>query len=592
MTKSTGSRPVYMEIYYKIIDDIMNGVYNIGDLIPTQNELAVQFNVSRVTVREAIKELMHRGVLQTIKGKGTFVTTKPGEIGNYERTGGFSKNRVSSLGRRVRSRIVDIEVVPADKRLSAKLRVPPFTLLTHICRVRMVNDKPMCRDNVYIVNRYVKNIDFYKEDLVNGSLYSLLKEKAGIIFDFVEEKIRAVDCPEDVAKNLEINPGEPVLNIKRTSYDEFGKPIEYCENYERSDLYYMVIQSRRSGKKEISPQKYDKIFGSILGAAVGDAMGAVTETKTTALIRKKFGGLVEDLLPPPDDCYVRGRETGSVTDDFSLAYFTAIELNKCKGNVTEQVAVNSVLTWSEYPEFFRLAGSTTQEAVLKLKGEPIPSKNEYLACNNAKATNGAAMKIFPVGLINPGNIEKTVQDTVTICKPTHPYNITISAGAAIAAAVATAVEDGATLDQVLQAGIEGAKLGFLEGTKQCKRLAGPSVEKRIRLAIEIAERRLGWEDTMKELSDIIGTGHSVAEAVPCAFGILAANPDNAMGAVKMGVNIGGDTDTVATMVGAMAGALYGARSFPPHFLEIINRANGFDLERIAHDIATEYYGNA
>lgn len=590
MAKATNSHSIYMGIYHRIIDSIMNGVYNIGDAIPTQNELALQFDVSRVTVREAIKELTRRGILKTVKGKGTFVTTKPGQIGSYERTSGFSKTRFTNMGQEVRSRIIDIETVPADKKLSAQLMVPQYTLLTHIYRLRLVGGKPMCVDDVYLVSRYVKNIDFYHEDLENGSLYTLLREKAGIAFDFIEEKFRAVNCSEKVANLLGITPGEPILQIMRVSYDEFGKAVEYCVNHERSDLYYTVIQSRRTNKREIGAEQYNKILGSLLGAAVGDAMGAVTETRTSWMIRRDFGGYVEDLVTPPADCFVRGREAGSVTDDFSLAYFTAVELAKCKGNVTEQVAINSLLTWSEYPEFFRLAGSTTQTAVMRLRGEPVINKNAYLACDNAKMTNGAGMKIFPVGLINPGNLEKAIADAATICMPTHPYDITISAAAAIAAAVARAMQPGATLDDVLSAGLTGAREGLRLGSQRGKRLAGPSMEKRIRLAIEIGQRGLGWEATMLELGDIIGSGLSAAEAIPCAFGILAANPGDAMGAIKMGVNIGSDTDTVATIVGAMAGALYGAKAIPPRFLECINSVNGFDLERIAYDIAAEYHG--
>lgn len=589
MAKAVSLRSVYMKIYYHIIDDIMNGYYDMGDIIPTQNELAARFNVSRVTVREAVKELARRGVLKTVKGKGTYVTAKPGEIGSNERTAGFSKTRFTNMGREVRSRIIDIEVVPADKKLSACLMVPQFTLLTHIIRVRLVDERPMCVDDVYIVNRYVKNLDFHHENLETGSLYSLLKEKAGIVLDSIEEKFRAVNCPDEIAKYLEINAGEPVLKIKRISYDETGKAIEYCENHERSDLYYTVIHSKRTNGETVSAEQYNKILGSILGAAVGDAMGAVTETRTTQMIKQRFGGFVEDLVPPPDDCFVRGRGAGSVTDDFSLAYFTAVELVKCAGAVDTEVAVNSVLAWSEYPEFFNLAGSTTQAAILKLKGEALPDKRYYLACDNIKATNGSAMKIFPVGLINPGNLDKAVQDAATVCMPTHPYDVTIAAGAAVAAAVAKAIENDASLDEVLKAGIYGAQKGLLLGRKMGKPLAAPSIEKRIRLAIDIGRQGLGWEETMMELADIIGAGLPAAEAIPCAFGILAANPGDTMGAIKMGVNIGGDTDTVATIVGAMAGALYGAKTIPARFLGTINRENGFKLEGLAQDIATRYY---
>lgn len=333
----------------------------------------------------------------------------------------------------------------------------------------------------------------------------------------------------------------------------------------------------------------DKILGSILGAALGDAMGAVTETRSAERIKEDFGGYVEDLLPPPDDCFARGCPVGSVTDDFSLAYFTGLELIKCKGNVTDEVARNAVLKWAEHPEFFKFAGPTTEAAVKKLKGIDTPDPKGFIACNNLRGTNGGGMKIFCTGLINPGNLDKAIEDAVTICMPTHPNNAAISGACAIAAAVAKAVEPEATLYEVLEAGIYGARKGFEIGSLRAARLATPSVEKRIKLAIQIAQNGTDWEEKMLEIRDIIGAGLNAFEAIPCVFGILAANPDDAFGAIKMGVNIGDDTDTVATMVGAIAGALYGTSNIPLKYIDIIDKANNFDLRKLATDIEREFY---
>lgn len=333
----------------------------------------------------------------------------------------------------------------------------------------------------------------------------------------------------------------------------------------------------------------DKLLGSIYGAALGDAMGALTETRSAEMIKEDFGGFVETLFLPPKDCFAHGMPLGTVTDDFSLAYFTGVELVKCRGEVDERVAKNAVLEWAKHPEFFRFAGPTTQAAVLEMEGEESKNTKSFLACDNSKATNGAGMKIFCVGLINPGNTDKAIEDAVTICLPTHSSNTAISGACAIAAAVSKAMEEKADLKDVIEAGMYGAAKGFQLGTEKGKRLAVPSVEKRIRLAVEIAERKAGWEETMLELRDVIGAGLMAAEAIPCVFGILAANPQDAFGAVKMGVNIGDDTDTVATMVGAIAGALYGMSNLPVDYLKLISETNGLDIEGLAKKIEEVFY---
>ena len=89
---------------------------------------------------------------------------------------------------------------------------------------------------------------------------------------------------------------------------------------------------------------YGSICGSIYGAAVGDAMGAATETRSAEMIREHFGGWVDDLLLPPNDCFAHGCPAGSVTDDFSLAYFIALELIACKGQMNEAAAKRAVLS--------------------------------------------------------------------------------------------------------------------------------------------------------------------------------------------------------------------------------------------------------
>lgn len=333
----------------------------------------------------------------------------------------------------------------------------------------------------------------------------------------------------------------------------------------------------------------DKITGCFLGAAVGDAMGAATETRTMEMIKMDFGGYVTKIMPPPDDCFCRGMPAGIVTDDFSLAYRTAQELLRCKGQVTEDVARQCLLTWAKDDWYFSLAGPTTRAAVLALTGQPREDPDAWLACNNHRATNGAGMKIFPAGLINSGNPDKAIEDTITLCLPTHTSDAALSGGCAIACAVAAAMCQNATLDHVFDAAIYGAANGLILGRKRGTPCACPSVEKRIRLAIKIGRESNSWEEALIALSDIIGTGISIAESVPCVFGILAATRPDPMQAIISGVNIGNDTDTIATMAGAIAGALYGVGNIPMVYMDLINKVNNYDLMKLSVNYYHTFY---
>ena len=332
-------------------------------------------------------------------------------------------------------------------------------------------------------------------------------------------------------------------------------------------------------------ETYSRVLGAFLGAALGDAMGANTESKTPAMILARYGRYLDDLLPGGDDTFVRGRPAGFVTDDFSLAWFTAQVLLEHRGQVTQETAEAALLRWAEHPEYFALAGPTTRAAVAALRGAPAPAGElDFLACDNAKATNGSAMKIFPAGLLHPGDPDGAIRDAVTLCLPTHNNAASLSGACAVAAAVAAAA-GGGTPDDALDAGFYGARRGAEHG----RPVSVASVEKRMELAVAIARRGRDWEQTMLELGSVVGAGIAVNEAVPCAFGILAATKGRVLPAVRMGVNVGNDTDTVATMAGAVAGALSGAEAVPARFLETICAANAMDLPAMARAYEEAFY---
>lgn len=346
-----------------------------------------------------------------------------------------------------------------------------------------------------------------------------------------------------------------------------------------------------------------KILGSLLGAAVGDAMGAITETRTTTLIKKQFGGLVTDFVDPPCDNLARGTKAGIVTDDFSIAYFTAEEMLLSHSPITKEIAEQALIRWSTHPEYTRYIGPTTRTAIDKLiepatrveitrlKGEVeldsvIPvSILDGILCDNSRATNGAGMKAGIIGLFNPNCIDKAIDDAIVMCLPTHSNTIALSGGCAIAAATARAMDHNVSYYEVIEAGIYGAAEGFKRAEKVARPVAGGNIEKKIRLAVEIGMRNQDdFERAMTEISDVIGGGLYAYEAIPAAFGHIAACKGRVMDSVLMGVNGGDDTDTVACMTGFITGALCGVEVIPENYLELIDRMNNFNLSKMACDI--------
>lgn len=326
---------------------------------------------------------------------------------------------------------------------------------------------------------------------------------------------------------------------------------------------------------------YNRILGALIGAAAGDGMGAATEGRNTRQIAEYFGHKVTDFEVTPNDTFGKGNVPGQATDDFSSAYFLAKSITSHNGIVDQAAVADALVDWSEHPKFFdRFAGPTTRAAIRQMKsGETAGAKSVKTIVR--QGTNGSAMRISPIGMLHPGDLRATVEDTIQVTMLTHDNYLALSGACAVACAVSEALMPQADPYSILQAAMWGAREGERRGRAEANDLAGPSVVKRLQHAITIGLGEGTVEEKMHRISDEIGCGLHVCEAIPAALGLFAASPENPVEVLISAVNAGYDTDTIATMAGAVAGALHGASAFPPHYLPTLNEANGLPLEPMA-----------
>ena len=328
---------------------------------------------------------------------------------------------------------------------------------------------------------------------------------------------------------------------------------------------------------------YDRVLGVLLGAAVGDAMGAATELRTPDEIFQTFGHWVTDFEIPPADVFAGGRKAGQITDDFSSAYFTIQAILAANGKITPQIARAGILAWAKSEYFEAFAGPTTRAAINQLIKEGRLQENSLLG-RCGKATNGAAMKAFVGGVFQPGNWDFAIESAISIAEVTHPYHLCLSGAAAVAAAVSEAITKEATVDSIFEAGIYGAKRGAEIGIERGMQIAGPSVWKRMELAREMISRETDPVAGLDAIREIIGTGIHVSESVPAVFGIICLSKGDADTGIHYAVNIGDDTDTIATMVGAILGGYNGASDWGDKYLAQIEETNQIDLQGMTKEI--------
>lgn len=331
-----------------------------------------------------------------------------------------------------------------------------------------------------------------------------------------------------------------------------------------------------------------KIRGCILGAAAGDAMGAPTEAKSTAQIIEIFGKRVEEFQTPPKDVQARGRRAGQVTDAFSIPYMLTKALLDNGGKASKELGQKVLMDWSETEYFEPFAGMTTRKVITMLnKQKTLNTWNEIGHLGNklfvghyyALSSNGAAVKAYPLGLIHRGCVDDAICDTIEMTCASHDDQYSISGACAVAAAVAEAMKEETSVYQIIQA----ARYGSVQGEELARRRGdihiypGPSVTKRIDMAIEIALHKALGQNPTEEIRDRIGSGPAIAETVPAALGIILANRGRTMDCIYDVVNMGDETCAIASIVGAICGTYNGWDSFPEDYLPFLNKENNIDI---------------
>ncbi len=334
---------------------------------------------------------------------------------------------------------------------------------------------------------------------------------------------------------------------------------------------------------------HDRILGSLACACVGDALGAPTEQRSIGEIRRIWGGRVERFYPPPEDSpYAQGRGAALITDDASQMLHLVDAYLEGGDTLTPGSMANAILRWSENSQYFpRFAGPSTQAGVERLRNGADPATAGSMGRLTTEGTsNGAAMRVAPAGLMHPGEPEAAVRDALVTCLPTHGTDLAISGASCVAAAVATAVMPGSGLMDVIRAAQWGAEEGERLGRKHGREVAGPSVRRRLDLALELAIKAKDLDEAVFSIAALVGSGLHVSEAVPAAIGIFVAADGDPFLTVVGGANAGDDTDTVACIAGSLAGAFCGFGRVPQDLYREMLRANGLNLETKAAAFAS------
>ena len=325
--------------------------------------------------------------------------------------------------------------------------------------------------------------------------------------------------------------------------------------------------------------------GALYGLAIGDALGMPTQMLSRAEIVRRWGPLLPGFEPaPPGHPIAGGMPAGAVTDDTEQAVLLARLLVKGRGTIDPHELAAALTEWERAMAergSLDLLGPSTKRAVAAILAGVPPEE-----AGATGTTNGAAMRIAPVGIAVPVALHDSIPNlrlstlvdrAVMASCVTHNTGVALAGAAAVAAAVSAGVS-GATIAEATALGIQAASSAARRGHW----VAGADVAARIEWATSLVASHAQAE-AAELIYTLVGTSLATQESVPAAFAVLAAVPADPWRACRMAASLGGDSDTIAAMTGAIAGACHGARSFPPEAIAAID-AQGLGLAALAGDL--------
>ncbi|MFN9807946.1 MAG: GntR family transcriptional regulator [Betaproteobacteria bacterium] len=215
--------PLYRQIRQLIVSALDQGEWKPGELIPSEMDLAVRFQVSQGTVRKAIDELAAENLLVRRQGKGTFVATHHEARAQYR----FLRLQPDS-GPEVpaQSRFLECRRIRATAEIAAQLELKAGDPVVFVRRLLSFESVPTVLDDIWLPGAAFRGLTAERLSQYHGPLYGLFETEFGTRMIRAEERIRAVAAEGDVIDVLAVDPGAPLLLVERLSYTYGDRPVE------------------------------------------------------------------------------------------------------------------------------------------------------------------------------------------------------------------------------------------------------------------------------------------------------------------------------------------------------------------------------
>lgn len=233
--------PLYTQIREALRSRILDGTYPPHSRVPSEAQMMAAFNVSRITIRQALNDLQKEGLIFKVMGKGSFVT-KPKVFQNLSKLQGFGEAMAPS-GHETYSRLLSAKEVVSNKAIAEHLRLAPGDLVFEIQRLRFLNREPISVDVSYFPLEVGQRLA--QEDLATRDIFAILENDMDCNLTHAELQIEAIPADETLAEYLEVDEYVPLLKIERLTFAK-EVPIDFEYLYFRGDAFKYRLKIDRT----------------------------------------------------------------------------------------------------------------------------------------------------------------------------------------------------------------------------------------------------------------------------------------------------------------------------------------------------------
>lgn len=228
--------PLYYQLKRFILSKIETKEWPPGYKVPSEEQLASDFGISRMTARQALTELVNEGLLYRQQGRGTFVAG-PKITQHLAKITSFTEDMVSQ-GKKPEARLLEKCIARADDEVAAKLNLEPETQVMLIDRLRLADGEPLALETAYVVPFFCPSL---LSDDLRGSLNSIIQNKYGHRFAYALQTLEASIASDEEAELLGVPKRAPVLRMERVYFLQDGRPIMYVASVYRGDKYRFTV---------------------------------------------------------------------------------------------------------------------------------------------------------------------------------------------------------------------------------------------------------------------------------------------------------------------------------------------------------------